>query len=92
MPYQVTRTDIENIVSVLPDAVMDDTGDIVIIQDRENCQPVMVAVNLERVEEERKAKRQQLLQEVREVQSFKANVKKRVLCAIVNNAINSIHS
>lgn len=44
------------------------------------------------IDDYRKAKREQLLAEVREIQSFKSTVSKRVLYAIVNGAVNSIHS
>jgi hypothetical protein len=50
------------------------------------------AIDEEKIEDYLKTKRQQLIEEVREIQSFKASVEKRVLCAIVNDAVRSIHN
>jgi len=99
MPYRISKSDIENIADVLPDAyVLDDDGKTVelVLQgdvDPQTAVPIAVVIDEEVIEEYRKEKRQQLINEVREVQSYKCNVKKRVLCAIINNAVNNgLHS
>ena len=98
MAYRISKSDIEHIAAVLPDAyVLDDDGKRVeiVLQggvDPKSAMPLVVAVNEENVDEYRKQTRQQLLNEVREVRSFKANMKKRVLCRIVNDAVNSINA
>lgn len=97
MPYRIRKKDIEKIADVLPDAyVIEDGGNTVelVLQghtDPKTATPIAHAVDEGVLEEYRKAKRQQLIDEVREVQSFNTNVKKRVLAAIVNDAIRSIH-
>lgn len=97
MPYRIRKRDIEKIADVLPDAyVIENGGDTVelVLQgntDPTTATPIAHAVDEGELEEYRKAKRQQLIDEVREVQSFNTNVKKRVLAAIVNDAIRSIH-
>ena len=99
MPYRISKADIENIADVLPDAyVLDDNGKTVelVLQgsvDPKTAVPIAIVINEDNIDEYRREKRQQLINEVREVQSFKCNVKKRVLCAIINNAVNNgIHS
>ena len=99
MPYRISKADIENIADVLPDAyVLDDNGKTVelVLQgsvDPKTAVSIALVVDEEKIDEYRKEKRQQLINEVREVQSFKCNVKKRVLCAIINNAVNNgLHS
>ena len=98
MPYRISRADIDNIADILPDAyVLADDGKTVeiVLQgsvDRQTAAQIFSVVNEDNIEEYRKERRQQFLDEVREVQSFKTNVKKRVLCAIINDAINSIRS
>lgn len=98
MPYRISKADIDNIADILPDAyVLDDNGKTVeiVLQGSIDCQSaaqICSVVNEDNIEEYRKVRRQQFLDEVREVQSFKTNVKRRVLCAIVNDAINSIRS
>lgn len=98
MPYRISKADIDNIADILPDAyVLTDGGETVeiVLQgsiDRQTAAQICSVVNEDNIEEYRKERRQQFLDEVREVQSFKTNVKKRVLCAIVNDAINSIRS
>ena len=99
MAYRISKSDIENIADVLPDAyVLDDDGKTVelVLQgdvDPQTAVPIAVVIDEEVIEEYRKEKRQQLINEVREVQSYKCNVKKRVLCAIINNAVNNgLHS
>ena len=98
MPYRISKSDIENIADILPDAyVLDNNGDTVeiVIQgavDPQTAAQICSVVNEDIIEEYRRERRQQFLDEIREVQSFKTNVKKRVLCAIVNDAINSISS
>ncbi len=99
MAYRISTSDIENIADVLPDAyVLDDDGKTVelVLQgdvDPQTAVPIAVIIDEEIIEEYRKEKRQQLINEVREVQSYKCNVKKRVLCAIINNAVNNgLHS
>ena len=99
MPYRISKSDIENIADVLPDAyVLDDNGKTVelVLQgsvDPQTAVSIAVVVDEDNIEQYRKEKRQQLINEVREVQSFKCNVKKRVLCAIINNAVNNgLHS
>ena len=97
MSYRISKSDIELIADVLPDAyVLDDNGETVelVLQgtvDPKSGNCIATVVNEEKLDEYRKARRQQLLAEVREVQSFKTNVKKRVLYAIINDACNSIH-
>ena len=61
------------------------------IVDPTTANPIAHAVNEENIEEYQKAKRLQLIEEVREIQSFKASVDKHVLCAIVNDAIRVIN-
>ena len=96
MPYRISKSDIENIADILPDAyVLDDNGRTVelVLQgavDPQTAAHVCSIVNEDNIEEYRKERRQQFLDEVREVQSFSTSLKKRVLCAIVNDAINSI--
>ena len=98
MPYRISKSDIEKIADVLPDAyVLENGGETVelVLQgvvDPTTANPIAQVIDEEKLEEYRKAKRQQLINEVREVQSFKPNVKKRVLSAIVNNAVRSIQS
>ncbi len=98
MPYRISKSDIELIADVLPDAyVLDDNGETVelVLQgtvDPKSGNCIATVVNEENLDEYRKARRQQLLAEVREIQSFKTNTKKRVLYAIINDACNSIHS
>jgi hypothetical protein len=41
---------------------------------------------------ERKAKKQELLQELQQVAPIKADVKRRVLCHIINDAVRSAFS
>ena len=98
MPYRISKADIDKIADILPDAyVLDDNGETVevVLQgaiDSQTAAKIFSVVNEDNIEEYRKARRQQFLDEVREVQSFKTNVKKRALCAIVNDAVNSIRS
>lgn len=97
MPYRIHKSDIQKIAEVLPDAYVldehDDTVELVLQgnTDPTTVMPIAHAVNEDGLEEYRKVKRQQLIDEVREVQSFNTNVKKRVLTAIVNDAVRSIH-
>lgn len=97
MPYRIRKKDIEKIADVLPDAyVLENGGDTVelVLQghtDPTTATPIAQAVKEGELEEYRKAKRQQLIDEVQEIQSFNANVKKRVLVAIVNNAVRTIN-
>jgi hypothetical protein len=97
MPYRISRSDINRIADVLPDAYVIENGDEtveLVLQgavDRTTANPIAHAINEENIEEYQKAKRLQLIEEVREIQSFKASVEKRVLCAIVNDAIRVIH-
>jgi len=96
MPYRISKTDIENIADILPDAyvieINDDSLDLVIKGDvdRKSAARIFSGINEDKFDSYRKERRQQFLDEVHEVRSFKPNVKKRVLCAIVNDAINSI--
>jgi len=100
MPYRISKSDIENIADVLPDAyVLDDNGKTVelVLQgsvDPKTAASIAVVVDEEKIDEYRKEKRQQLIEEVREVQSYtRCDIKKRVLCAIINNAVNNgLHS
>ena len=98
MPYRIRKSDIDRIADVIPDAyVIDNAGDTVelVLQgntDPQTVFPVAQAFNEDRIDEYRKAKKQQLIDEVQEIQSFNTNVKKRVLAAIVNDAIRSIHN
>lgn len=93
MPYRISISDIKRIADVLPDAyVIENGGETVelVLQgvvDPTTANPIAYVIN----EDYQKAKRLQLIEEVREIQSFKSSVKKRVLCAIVNDAIHSIH-
>ena len=48
------------------------------------------AIDEEKLDDYRKAKRQQLIDEVQEIRSFDSCVKKRVLAAIVNDAVRSV--
>ena len=94
MAYRISKNDFENIAEVLPDAyILDDNGDTIelVLQgvvDPQTANPIAIVVD----EEYRKTKRQQLINEVREVLSFKTSVKKRVLCRLINDAVNSIRS
>jgi len=97
MPYRISISDIKRIADVLPDAyVIENGGETVelVLQgavDPTTANPIAHVINEKNIEEYQKAKRLQLIEEVREIQSFKSSVKKRVLCAIVNDAIHSIH-
>ena len=95
MAYRISKSSIDHIAEVLPDAyVLNNDGKVVelvtVDQTEQAAYPVAVAVEEENIDQYRKEKRQRLIDEVREVQSFKPNVRKRVLCAIVNDAVNSI--
>lgn len=98
MAYRISKADIKNIADILPDAyVLDDNGETVelVIQgsvDPQSAAQIIHVVDEDSIDQYKKNKRQQFLDEVREVRSFKTNVKKRALCAIINDAINSIHS
>ncbi|KKL85695.1 hypothetical protein LCGC14_1952130 [marine sediment metagenome] len=94
MAYRISKHDFENIADVLPDAyILDDNGNTIelVLQgvvDPQTANPIATIID----EEYRKEKRQQFINEVREVLSFKTSVKKRALCAIINDAVNSLHS
>lgn len=94
--YRISKADIENIADILPDAyVLDDKGDTVelVLQgtvDPQTAACICTAINEDSLEEYRRERRQQYLDEVREIQSFSRSVKKRALYTIVNDAINSI--
>lgn len=97
MPYRISKADINHIAEILPDAyVLGENGETIelVVQgavDPQTALPVAVAINEDNIDEYRKNKRRELLEEVRQVQAVKTNVKKRVLSAIVNNAIRSMH-
>jgi hypothetical protein len=98
MPYRISKADIEKIADVLPDAyIIENGGESVDLVLQGSVDPTSVnllaqAIDEEKIEDYLKTKRQQLIEEVREIQSFKASVEKRVLCAIVNDAVRSIHN
>lgn len=93
MPYRISRSDINRIADVLPDAYVINEGDTameLVLQgnvDPTTANPIAHVVKEDYVQE--KAKKQQLIEEVREIQSMKT-IKKRVLYAILNDAIYSI--
>lgn len=97
MPYRISKSDIKKIADVLPDAyVLENGGSSVeiVLQgavDPTTANPIAEIVEEDALEEYRKVKRQQLINEVQEIQSFNTNVKKRVLAAIVNDAVRCIH-
>ena len=96
--YRISKSDIENIADILPDAyVLDDKGLTVelVLQgsvDPQTAAQIFTVINEDNIEEYRRERRQQFLDEVREIQSFSRNVQRRVLYTIVNDAINSISS
>ena len=98
MPYRISKQDIERIADVLPDAyVLENGGDSVELvlhshMDPQTATPIAEVIPEEKVEEYSKNVRQQLIEEVREIQSYKCSVQKRVLYAIVNDAVRSIHT
>lgn len=93
MAYRISISDIKRIADVLPDAYVIENGDEtveLVLQgavDPTTANPIAYIIN----EDYQKAKRLQLIEEVREIQSFKSSVKKRVLCAIVNDAVHRIN-
>lgn len=98
MSYRISKTAIKNIAEVLPDAfVIENGNDVVelVLQgevDPSAVSPIAIVVDEDSIDEYRKTKRQQFIDEVREVQSLKHNISKRVLSSIVNSAIRSIHT
>ena len=97
MPYRISKSDINKIADVLPDAyVIENGGETVeiVLQgavDPTTANPIVHVINEKNIDEYQKAKRQQFIEEVREIQSFKSSVMKRVLCAIVNDAVHRIN-
>ena len=98
MPYRISKRDIERIAEVLPDAyIIENGGDSVELVlhsavDPQTATPIAEVIPEEKIDEYSQTKRQQLIDEVREIQSFKTSVHKRVLAALVNDAVRSIHS
>jgi hypothetical protein len=96
MPYRISKSCIRKIADVLPDAYLLENGDEsveVVLQgyvDPKTATSIVEAIDEDKLDEYRKAKRQQLIDEVEEIRSFNASVKKRVLAAIVNDAVRSI--
>ncbi len=97
MPYRISKSDINRIADVLPDAYVIENGgetvEIVLqgVVDPTTANPIAHVINEKNIDEYQKAKRLQFIEEVREIQSFKSSVKKRVLCAIVNDAVHRIN-
>ena len=85
------------IADVLPDAYILENGEEsmeLVLQghvDPTTVNPIARVINEESVDEYQRVKRRQLIEEIREVQSYKTSVPKRVLCAIVNQALRSIN-
>jgi len=97
MPYRISISDFKRIADVLPDAYVIENGNEtveLVLQgavDPTTANPIAHVINEKNIEEYQRAKRLQLIEEVREIQSFKSSVRKRVLCAIINDAVHSIH-
>ena len=97
MPYRISKSDIKKIADVLPDAYVIENGNEtveIVLQgavDPTTANPIVYVINEKNIDEYQKAKRLQFIEEVREIQSFKSSVKKRVLCAIVNDAVHRIN-
>ncbi len=97
MSYRISKSDIKRIADVLPDAYVIENGSEtveLVLQgavDPTTANPIAYIINEKNIDEYQKAKRLQFIEEVREIQSFKSSVKKRVLCAIVNDAVHRIN-
>lgn len=97
MSYRISKSDFKRIADVLPDAYVIENGSEtveIVLQgavDPTTANPIAYVINEKNLDEYQKAKRLQFIEEVREIQSFKSSVKKRVLCAIVNDAVHRIN-